>query len=277
MMYAFSVSQCDRTPNVFYSEIFVPLLPFHQQSQSQWSETDLSRIRIGILKKWWPPKSWDHGDPSIPNNFRETKVRASQKTCRVSFFMSMSSSVSFVFSYFTDHKKGEVNELRAVSANWYWDFFSIIIHFRCPFSIFLFEKQLLKTVNVERDPKRKRDIIKKVIAYMTLGIDVSSLFNDMVLCVESRDLVVKKMVYLYLITYAQQHPEMALMCTNTLHRDFNDQDPMVRGLALRSLCSLRIPTMIEYISEPLKKSLTDANAYVRKTGGVFLLVCSIFL
>jgi AP-4 complex subunit beta-1 len=33
--------------------------------------------------------------------------------------------------------------------------------------------QLMKNINVERDPKRKREVIKKVIAYMTLGIDVS--------------------------------------------------------------------------------------------------------
>ncbi len=62
---------------------------------------------------------------------------------------------------------------------------------------------------------------------MTLGIDVSRLFNDMVLCVETKDLVVKKMVYLYLTTYAQEHPEMALMCINSLNRDCNDSDPMV--------------------------------------------------
>lgn len=42
-------------------------------------------------------------------------------------------------------------------------------------------KQLLKNINVERDVKRKRDIIKKVIAYMTLGIDVSRLFTDMIM------------------------------------------------------------------------------------------------
>ncbi len=44
---------------------------------------------------------------------------------------------------------------------------------------FLF--QLLKNINVERDMKRKRDVIKKVIAYMTLGIDVSRLFTDMIM------------------------------------------------------------------------------------------------
>lgn len=32
-------------------------------------------------------------------------------------------------------------------------------------------------------------MIKKVIAYMTLGIDVSRLFTEMVLAIETRDLV----------------------------------------------------------------------------------------
>ena len=140
-------------------------------------------------------------------------------------------------AYF-EAKKGEVAELRA----------------------------LLRTVNSTQDLQKKRDAIKKVIAYMTLGIDVSRLFSEMVLCVETKDVVVKKMVYLYLVKYAQEHADMALMCINTLHRDCNNEDPMVRGLALRSLCSLRLPSVIEYISEPLRKSLTDINSYVRKTG-----------
>lgn len=62
--------------------------------------------------------------------------------------------------YFVDQKKGEVNELKA----------------------------LLKNINVERDVQKKRDVIKKVIAYMTLGIDVSRLFTDMVMV--SKDLTV---------------------------------------------------------------------------------------
>lgn len=60
----------------------------------------------------------------------------------------------------------------------------------------------------------------KVIAYMTLGIDVSRLFPEMMLAIETRDLVVKKMVYLYLCTYARQKPDLAIMCINTLQRDW---------------------------------------------------------
>lgn len=146
-------------------------------------------------------------------------------------------------AYFVDTKKGEVSEL----------------------------KQLLKTLAVEKDPKRKRDVIKKVIAYMTLGIDVSRLFTEMVLAIETPDLVVKKMVYLYLCNYAHAKPDLALMCVNTLQRDCSADDPMVRGLALRALCSLRLPSMLEYISAPLRRALTDQSPYVRKTGVMGIL------
>jgi AP-4 complex subunit beta-1 len=40
----------------------------------------------------------------------------------------------------------------------------------------------------------------------------------------------------------------------------------VRGLALRSLCSLRLESILEYIEQPLQKALRDISAYVRKTG-----------
>ena len=141
-------------------------------------------------------------------------------------------------SYFTETRKGEVNELRT----------------------------LLRAFDTERDPRRKREVIKKVIAYMTLGIDVSRLFSEMMLQVETRDLVIKKMVYLFLCNYAVSNPELAQMCTNTLQKDCGNEDPMVRGLALRALCSLRLPEMVEYIAEPLRRSLSDPHAYVRKTG-----------
>ncbi|KAL7548846.1 hypothetical protein ACHAWF_012111 [Thalassiosira exigua] len=146
-------------------------------------------------------------------------------------------------SYFTESRKGEVNELR----------------------------QLLRTFGTERDKQRKRDIMKKVIAYMTLGIDVSRLFTEMMLAIETRDLVIKKMVYLFLCNYAETHPDLAQMCTNTLVKDSGNEDPMVRGLALRALCSLRLPQMIEYTSEPLRRSLQDGHAYVRKTGVMGIL------
>ena len=132
-------------------------------------------------------------------------------------------------------------------------------------------RTLLRSPAVERDPKRKREVIKKVIAHMTLGIDVSPLFSQMVMSVETRDLVVKKMVYHYLCAYANAQPEMGLMCVNTLQRDCSNDDPMVRGLALRNLCSLRLPMLLEYIQPLLRTSLKDRSAYVRRTAVIGVL------
>eukprot|EP00981_Chlorochromonas_danica_P012782 scaffold5400_cov159-Ochromonas_danica.AAC.1 len=146
-------------------------------------------------------------------------------------------STQAAVGYFVDQKKGEVNEL----------------------------KQLLKSVNADRDVRRKREAIKKVIAYMTLGIDVSRLFTDMVMAIETKDIVIKKMVYLYLCNFAHSEPEMAIMCINSLRRDCDNENPLVRGLALRSLCGLRLESMLEYIEQPLQKALRDVSAYVRKT------------
>lgn len=145
--------------------------------------------------------------------------------------------------FFVDARKGEVNEL----------------------------KNLLRHLNIERDQKRKRDIIKKVIACMTLGIDVSRLFTEMIMAIESKDIVVKKMVYLYLCNYAHKEPEMAIMCINSLRRECENDDPMVRGLALRSLCNLRLESILEYVEQPLTKGLGDLSAYVRKVAVIAVL------
>lgn len=134
-------------------------------------------------------------------------------------------------------KKGEVNELQ----------------------------QLLRSVAMERDIAKKREVMKKVIAYMTLGIDVSRLFSEMVMASATSDLVQKKMIYLYLSNYAECNPDLTILAINTLQKDCRDDDPMIRGLALRSLCSLRLLNTIEYLEPAIKTGLQDNSGYVRKT------------
>ncbi|KAM6592509.1 hypothetical protein CsatA_000212 [Cannabis sativa] len=109
----------------------------------------------------------------------------------------------------------------------------------------------------------KRELFKKVISYMTIGIDVSSLFGEMVMCSAASDIVLKKMCYLYVGNYAKVNPDLALLTINFLQRDCKDEDPMIRGLALRSLCSLRVANLVEYLVGPLGSGLKDGNSYVR--------------
>ncbi|KAI3825505.1 hypothetical protein L1987_06995 [Smallanthus sonchifolius] len=117
----------------------------------------------------------------------------------------------------------------------------------------------------------KRDLFKKVISYMTIGIDVSSVFSEMVMCSATSDIVLKKMCYLYVGNYAKYNPDLALLTINFLQRDCKDEDPMIRGLALRSLGSLRVPNLVEYLVGPLGAGLKDGNSYVRMVAAVGVL------
>jgi AP-1 complex subunit beta-1 len=57
--------------------------------------------------------------------------------------------------------------------------------------------------------------ILQVIASMTVGKDVSALFPDVVNCMQTDNLELKKLVYLYLMNYAKSQPDMAIMAVNT--------------------------------------------------------------
>ncbi|KAI6655959.1 AP-4 complex subunit beta-1-like [Oopsacas minuta] len=116
----------------------------------------------------------------------------------------------------------------------------------------------------QRDSEDYRLTIQKVVASMTQGIDVSSLFGEMVKASATQDVRQKKLVYLYICRYADENQELSLMAINTLIKDMNDQNPTVRGLALRSLCLLKLKGLPEFVRVPLKSGLTDKSAYVRR-------------
>eukprot|EP01031_Cornospumella_fuschlensis_P045057 gene45057-55117_t len=88
-----------------------------------------------------------------------------------------------------------------------------------------------------RSPQRdrKRDAVKKVIANMTVGKDVSTLFPDVINCIQTDNLELKKLVYLYLINYAKSQPDLALLAVNTFVKDANDPNPLIRALAIRTM------------------------------------------
>jgi len=82
----------------------------------------------------------------------------------------------------------------------------------------------------------RKAAVKKVIGSMTLGKDVSSLFTDVLKCVETEDLELKKLVYLYIINYAKTKPDLALMAINTFRKDSTERvNPLIRSLAVRTM------------------------------------------
>jgi AP-1 complex subunit beta-1 len=115
---------------------------------------------------------------------------------------------------------------------------------------------------------------------MTVGKDVSMLFPDVVNCMQTDDLELKKLVYLYLINYAKTQPDLAIMAVNTfvkvcrnvttlvlLHtesislspsvplQDSQDPNPLIRALAVRTMGCIRVDKITEYLCDPLQRCL----------------------
>ncbi|KDD76913.1 adaptin N, partial [Helicosporidium sp. ATCC 50920] len=118
------------------------------------------------------------------------------------------------------------------------------------------------------DRKHQKNAVKRVIAAMTVGKDVSSLFPDVVNCMQTDDMELKKLVYLYLINYAKTQPDLAIMAVNTFVKDTQDPNPLIRSLAVRTMGCIRVDKITEYLCDPLARCLKDEDPYVRKTAAV---------
>ncbi|XP_073326219.1 AP-4 complex subunit beta-1 [Pagrus major] len=125
-------------------------------------------------------------------------------------------------------------------------------------------RRALSNPNVQSDQLRYRNTILKVIRAMSQGVDVSGLFSEMVKACATVDVVQKKLVYVFLCSYATLNPELSLLVINTLRKDCQDPNPMVRSLALRNMTNLRLPSLVEYVEQPLTAGLRDRAACVRR-------------
>ncbi|CDW71914.1 ap-1 complex subunit beta-1 isoform x3 [Stylonychia lemnae] len=104
---------------------------------------------------------------------------------------------------------------------------------------------------------------------MTVGKDVSKLFFPVLKCVETQSLELKKLVYLYIINYAKTQPDLAVLAVNSFRKDARERiNPLIRGLAIRTMGCIGVEAMLDYMCEPLKESLEDPDPYVRKTAAI---------
>ncbi|KAH7280228.1 hypothetical protein KP509_37G056900 [Ceratopteris richardii] len=103
---------------------------------------------------------------------------------------------------------------------------------------------------------------------MTVGKDVSMLFTDVVNCMQTENLELKKLVYLYLINYAKSQPDLAILAVNTFVKDSQDPNPLIRALAVRTMGCIRVDKITEYLCDPLQRCLKDDDPYVRKTAAI---------
>ncbi|KAI8328628.1 putative beta-adaptin [Chlamydoabsidia padenii] len=122
----------------------------------------------------------------------------------------------------------------------------------------------------KRDPKhqRKKTVMKKIVANMTMGNDMSSLFPDILNVMNVPILEIKKMVYLYLINYARSKPDMAMMAITMFIKDVEDPNPLIRALAIRTMGYIQVEKIVDCLIDPLRHCLRDKDPYVRKTAAI---------
>jgi vesicle coat complex subunit len=80
-------------------------------------------------------------------------------------------------------------------------------------------KQQLRTLAASQskeDLATKHELLKKIISYMSLSIDVSGLFTEMTMATATSNVATKKMLYHYITHHAHLHPDLALLAINTL-------------------------------------------------------------
>ena len=66
----------------------------------------------------------------------------------------------------------------------------------------------------EKESTRK-EAVKKVIAAMTVGKDVSKLFSEVIKSIQTSNIELKKLIYLYVMNYAKTKPDLAMLAVNT--------------------------------------------------------------
>lgn len=113
----------------------------------------------------------------------------------------------------------------------------------------------------ERD---KLDAMKQVLSLLSGGDDVSFLFADVVKNVVSKNLELKKLVYHFLVHYAESQAELALLSINSFQKDLADANPVIRAAALRVLSSIRLPMIVQIVVLSIQKCIGDSSPYVRK-------------
>ncbi|KAJ2053118.1 beta-adaptin [Coemansia sp. S16] len=127
------------------------------------------------------------------------------------------------------------------------------------------ENYELKTELNSEYKERRKEAVRRVIANMTVGKDVSGLFTDVLKNMHTDDLEIKKLIYLYLINYAKTQPDLVILAVNTFVKDSEDTNPLIRALAIRTMGCLHVQEVLDHLCDPLRKCLKDPSPYVRKT------------
>ena len=98
-------------------------------------------------------------------------------------------------------------------------------------------------------------------------------FSSVVKNVASPNIEIKKLVYIFLLHYAESEPDLALLSINTIQKSLSDQNPQVRAMALRVMSGIRVPVISQIVCLGIKKGAGDMSPHVRKAAALAIPKC----
>ncbi|KAI9837193.1 MAG: AP-3 complex subunit beta [Sclerophora amabilis] len=131
----------------------------------------------------------------------------------------------------------------------------------------------LKKLLDSRNDREVLEGLRKVITMMYRSQSCSHLFSSVIKNVASPNIEVKKLVYIYLLHYAESEPDLALLSINTIQKSLGDQNPQVRAMALKVMSGIRVPVISQIASLAIKKGAGDMSPYVRKAAALAIPKC----
>ncbi|XP_063025408.1 AP-3 complex subunit beta-2 isoform X1 [Melospiza melodia melodia] len=111
----------------------------------------------------------------------------------------------------------------------------------------------------------KLEAMKRIVAMIARGKNASDLFPAVVKNVACKNIEVRKLVYVYLVRYAEEQQDLALLSISTFQRGLKDPNQLIRASALRVLSSIRVPIIVPIMMLAIKEAASDMSPYVRKT------------
>ncbi|THH12750.1 hypothetical protein EW146_g7401 [Bondarzewia mesenterica] len=131
-----------------------------------------------------------------------------------------------------------------------------------------FRAELQAAETKDKKFTKRKTVLKKIVANITMGNDMSPLFTDVVQCLGTPLLEIKKMVYLFLIYYGRAKADQIQMVIPSFLQDCNDPNPLIRALAIRTMSYIPIPAVTDSFTDTLRHHLRDKDPYVRKTAAI---------
>ncbi|KAM4810416.1 AP-3 complex subunit beta-1 [Rhinophrynus dorsalis] len=133
------------------------------------------------------------------------------------------------------------------------------------FSTDLKKNEDLKQMLESSKDSSKLEAMKRIVGMISTGKNASELFPAVVKNVASKNLEIKKLVYVYLVRYAEEQQDLALLSIATFQRGLKDPNQLIRASALRVLSSIRVPIIVPIMMLAIKEAAADLSPYVRKT------------